>query len=170
MSWQRDVDVRVGAAEAARRVERLRRTLREAGVRLTPQRMEVFREVASRADHPDAERVFREVRRRMPAISLDTVYRTLLLLRDLGLIVALGPRRESVRFDAHLETHDHYVCLRCGMTRDIEGTAVRVEPRAKSVKCLGSVVATRVEVQGICRSCADELAGAKGQPRRRGAP
>ncbi|MDD5646831.1 MAG: transcriptional repressor [Candidatus Bipolaricaulis sp.] len=151
------------------RLEELRRTFRRLGVRLTPQRLEVFREVAGRRDHPDAESVFRGVHDRMPSISLDTVHRTLLLLRDLGLIVALGPRRESVRFDAHLETHDHYVCLRCGMTRDIAGEATKVVRPAASVGDLGSVVATRVEVQGICRECAREQREAKGEPRRRGA-
>ncbi len=144
-------------------------TCRRRGVRVTPQRVEVFREVAGRRDHPDAESVFRGVHDRMPSISLDTVHRTLLWLRDLGLIVALGPRRESVRFDAHLETHDHYVCLRCGMTRDIAGEATRVTRPAVSVRDLGSVVATRVEVQGVCRECARELKEAEGEPRRRGA-
>jgi Fur family peroxide stress response transcriptional regulator len=152
-----------------RRVEAFYETCRRREVRVTPQRLEVFREVASRRDHPDAESVFREVRRRMPTISLDTVYRTLLMLKDLGLVVALGPRHESVRFDAHVEAHDHYVCLRCGMTRDIEGTGARIRPRPEAVRDLGSIVTTRVEVQGICRACADELAGAKGKPRR-GAP
>ena len=56
----------------------------------------------------------------MPTVSLDTVYRTLWMLNDLGLITTLGPRRGSVRFDANLGTHHHYVCVRCGLTRDFE--------------------------------------------------
>jgi Fur family peroxide stress response transcriptional regulator len=159
----------VDSAELARRLDHFRAVCGQAGVRLTPQRLEIFHEVAASLDHPDAESVFREVRRCMPTISLDTVYRTLLLLKDLGLVVALGPRHESVRFDAHLEAHDHYVCLRCGMTRDIEVTGARIRPRPVAVANLGSVVTTRIEVQGICRACARELGGALGARRRKGA-
>jgi Fur family peroxide stress response transcriptional regulator len=153
----------------AQRLAAFRRSLRESGVRLTPQRLEVFREVAGRGDHPDAETVFREVRRRMPAVSRDTVHRTLQLLKDLGLVVPLGPRHESVRFDAHVEPHDHYVCLRCGMTRDIEGIRADVRPKPQLVAHLGSVVRARVEVQGICRACAEEVKGVVGKTERKGA-
>ena len=163
--------VREYAGDAAILEDRLaafRRILKEAGVRLTVQRLEVFREVAGREDHPDADAVFRAVRRRMPAVSLDTVHRVLQLLRDLGVIAALGPRHESVRFDANLGPHDHYVCLRCGRTRDIEGLGASVRPRAEAVAHLGSVVRARVEVQGICRACAKELEATKGNERRGG--
>ena len=81
--------------------------------------MEIFREVAQTGDHPEAERVHQGVRERMPTISLDTVYRTLWLLKDLGLINTLGPPRERTRFDANLSRHHHFVCIRCGLTRDI---------------------------------------------------
>ena len=58
---------------------------RGAGVKLTHQRMEVFREVALSGDHPDAETIYRRVRARIPTVSLDTVYRALWLLAELGL-------------------------------------------------------------------------------------
>ena len=112
--------MKVEPAEVERRVDRFKSESRAAGVKLTHQRLEVFREVAASLDHPDADAIFREVRRRVPTVSLDTVYRTLWLLDDLGLIRTLGPRRESVRFDANLEHHHHYVCVRCGLARDFE--------------------------------------------------
>ena len=104
--------MKVEPAEVERRVDRFKSESRAAGVKLTHQRLEIFREVAASLDHPDADAIFREVRRRVPTVSLDTVYRTLWLLDDLGLIRTLGPRRESVRFDANLEHHHHYVCVR----------------------------------------------------------
>ncbi len=102
------------------RLDRFRSAARDAGLKLTHQRLEVFREVASSLEHPDAESVFRAVRKRVPTVSIDTVYRALWMLTDLGLITTLGPRRESVRFDANLDQHHHYVCVRCGLTRDFE--------------------------------------------------
>jgi len=103
-----------------RRLDRFKSAATAAGVKLTHQRLEIFREVASSLEHPDAEAVLRSVRKRMPTVSIDTVYRSLWMLNDLGLVTTLGPRRESVRFDANLEHHHHYVCVRCGLARDFE--------------------------------------------------
>jgi Fur family peroxide stress response transcriptional regulator len=169
MNRNEGVQVRLDKAEVERRVEQLKATCKQAGVRLTPQRLEIFREVAASLDHPDAEAVFRRTRDRMSTVSLDTVYRTLSLLKDLGLVVALGPRRESVRFDANLRPHHHYVCLRCGMTRDIESAELSVSAIPDAVRELGSVITTQVEVQGICRPCLRRPPGETGTPEEKGA-
>ena len=99
-------------------MERFEQVCRDAGAKLTHQRMEIFREVAQSGDHPDAETVFQGVRQRIPSLSLDTVYRALWLLSDLGLITTLGPPRGRTRFDANLTRHHHFVCSNCGLTRD----------------------------------------------------
>ena len=112
--------MKVDEAELGRRMEAFKTASREAGVKLTHQRLEIFREIAGSLEHPDAETIFRAVQPRMPTVSLDTVYRTLWLLNELGLVATLGPRRENIRFDANLRPHHHYVCVRCGLTRDFE--------------------------------------------------
>jgi Fur family peroxide stress response transcriptional regulator len=136
------------------RLDRFRSAARGAGLKLTHQRLEVFREVASSLEHPDAESVFRAVRRRVPTVSLDTVYRTLWMLNDLGLITTLGPRRDSVRFDANLDPHHHYVCIRCGLTRDFECAELGALRMPASIQDLGRVITTQVEVRGVCGRCA----------------
>ena len=138
------------------RVERFKETARTAGVKLTHQRLEIFREVASSVDHPSAEAVLKALEPRMPTLSLDTVYRTLWLLRDLGLVSTLGPRRDVVRFDPNTMPHHHYVCARCGLTRDFESKELDELRIPKSVETFGSVDATRVEVLGVCSRCAKE--------------
>jgi Fur family peroxide stress response transcriptional regulator len=145
---------KVNPDEVARRVASFKETAKEAGVKLTHQRIEVFREVASTLDHPDAETVFRAVHARMPTVSLDTVYRTLWMLNDLGLISTLGSRRESVRFDANPEKHHHYVCVRCGMARDFESAELHALRLPDAVRELGSILSTHIEVRGICEDCA----------------
>jgi len=150
--------VRVERAEVERRIERFKAASRDAGVKLTHQRLEIFREVAASLAHPDADAVFRKVQRRMPMVSLDTVYRTLWLLNDLELITTLGPRRDSVRFDANLEHHHHYICVRCGLARDFKSAELNTLRVPEAVKQLGTVVATHVEVRGICEGCAKKKA------------
>jgi Fur family peroxide stress response transcriptional regulator len=150
--------VRVAKDEIERRLERFKEAARRAGVKLTHQRLEIFREVAASVEHPSAETVMTALTARMPTVSLDTVYRTLWLLHDLGLVSTLGPRRESVRFDANLDHHHHYVCVRCGLARDFESEDLNVLRIPESVKELGSIVKTHVEVRGVCSRCANEPA------------
>ena len=142
--------------EVDRRVEQFKATAKKAGVKLTHQRLEIFREVAASLDHPSAEVVLRALKPRMPTVSLDTVYRTLWLLNDLGLVSTLGPRRDVVRFDANLTNHHHYVCIRCGSARDFESDELNTLRIPKSVAEFGSVDATHVEVRGVCSHCAKE--------------
>lgn len=135
------------------RLEHLQAVAREAGVKLTHQRLEIFRALASTEAHPDADTLHRTVRRRMPTISLDTVYRTLWMLHDLGLVMTLGPQPDRARFDANLEQHHHFVCLRCGLVRDFESEALARLPLPRSVAALGRVRDAHVEVRGTCGAC-----------------
>src|SRR5512145_785873 len=91
--------------------------LKRCGVKLTHQRMVIYQEVAKSREHPDADSVCRAVRKRMPMISLDTVYRNLWLLQDLGLIYALRAR-DRVRFDGNRSPHHHFMCKKCGQLFD----------------------------------------------------
>ncbi len=144
--------------EIEHRMDRFKEVCRDSGVRLTHQRLEVFREVARTGDHPDAETVHKRVRKRMPTVSLDTVYRTLWLLDDLGLITTLGPSRERTRFDANLTRHHHFVCVRCGLTRDFYSDDLDNLKLPRSAKALGRIETALVEVRGVCRDCAGEKA------------
>ena len=83
----------VDKTEVARRLEGFKAACKRAGVKLTHQRLEIFQEVAASVEHPDADMVFRAVQKRMPTVSLDTVYRTLSLLSDLGIVIPLASPR-----------------------------------------------------------------------------
>jgi Fur family peroxide stress response transcriptional regulator len=137
-----------------RRMERFQEAARESGLKLTHQRLEIFREVASTEDHPDAETIYEGVRTRVPTVSLDTVYRTLWLLEDLGLLTTLGPRRERARFDANLDSHHHFVCECCGLVRDFDHAGLDALDVLGDVEELESVSRVSVEVRGVCRECA----------------
>lgn len=151
--------MRVDDEELARRLERFHAMARERGVKLTHQRLEIFKEVAASVEHPDAEAIHKALHPRMPTVSVDTVYRTLWLLNDLGLVSTLGPRRGSARFDAKVEPHHHYVCVVCGMTRDFESDALSSVEVPESLREFGSVESRHVEVRGVCRDCAKKTAG-----------
>ena len=149
--------MKISKLEIERRMERFEEVCRNSGVKLTHQRMEIFREVAQTGNHPDAEKVFQGVRERMPTMSLDTVYRTLWLLKDLGLITTLGSPRERTRFDANLTHHHHFLCVRCGLTRDFYNDEFDELMLPESVKAFGYVESTQVKVKGVCLKCNAKL-------------
>ena len=134
-------------------MEEFRQSCARAGVRITPQRIEVFREVARTEEHPDAETVLRRVRKRLTNVSLDTVYRTLSLLERLGLVAKVNVLCDRARFDANGQQHHHFVCVRCGAVRDVvlpewDRCSVPAE-----VQAIGKVMSTHVQVRGVCAAC-----------------
>jgi Fur family peroxide stress response transcriptional regulator len=156
--------LKIEASEIERRMDRFKETLKRAGVKLTHQRLEIFREAAGSGDHPDAESIYRNVRRRIPPISLDTVYRTLWMLLDLKLIDTLGPR-DRIRFDANIGDHHHLVCRKCGTTRDFTSEELEGLRVPAAVRNWGTGESMRLEVRGICHRCA-KADGPHGPSRR----
>jgi Fur family transcriptional regulator, peroxide stress response regulator len=145
--------VAVKAAEVQRRVAAFSQALRSAGLRLTHQRLEVVREIAQSEEHPDVEKVYGAVRVRVPTISLDTVYRTLATLVDLGLVKRVIATPGATRYDANTARHHHFVCSRCGLVRDIVDEAVDAVPAPRGVASLGRVESIEVQFRGICAGC-----------------
>jgi Fur family peroxide stress response transcriptional regulator len=139
--------------EIEQRIKTFETVCRDRGIKLTHQRLEIFREIAQTLDHPDAEQVFQRVRERIPTVSLDTVYRTLWLLKDIGLVVTLGTSRERTRFDANLSRHHHFICVHCGFTRDFYSNELDNINLPDSVGSFGEIEATHVEVRGVCNEC-----------------
>jgi Fe2+ or Zn2+ uptake regulation protein len=98
----------------------LRVALERAGWRFTRQRAEVFACLRSVDTHPTAEQVFAAVRRRMPNVSLATVYKALEALCDAGLAARLAEAGGAVRYDGRPEAHYHLRCERTGRVLDLE--------------------------------------------------
>lgn len=144
----------VPEAEIDRRVQAFVQICRQKGMKVTHQRMEVFREVAASVEHPDAETVYEAVHARTPSISRDTVYRTLSTLLAEGLVRKVAPLSGSIRYDANLDRHHHFICTKCGMVRDFHSEVLDRLPIPESVTAMGEIDSTQVHVWGICSACA----------------
>jgi Fur family transcriptional regulator, peroxide stress response regulator len=146
--------VKIPKKDIEQRLAGFEEVCRNTGAKLTHQRMEIFREVIQTDEHPDVEKVFKGVRKRVPTVSMDTVYRTLWWLKDLGLVTMLGPPRERARFDANLSRHHHFVCTQCGLTRDFYSEEFDNLELPDSVPSIGKAEKIQVEVKGLCVKCA----------------
>jgi Fur family peroxide stress response transcriptional regulator len=136
-----------------RRIEDFAETLRRRGLRATHQRMEIFRALAGSDEHPDAETIYRRVSRRVPAVSRDTVYRTLATLEDEGLISRTSALGGPTRYDADTARHHHFVCTRCGGVQDFRSDALDDLPIPRSVRRCGRIESSQVQVRGVCSAC-----------------
>ncbi len=135
------------------RLEVFRKTCQERGIKLTHQRLEIFRVLAGRDDHPDVETIYRIVKERIPTISLDTVYRNLRFLAEEGLISVVGLTDERQRFDANMSRHHHFVCILCGAIRDFTAETCGDVEVPDEVRRLGKPISVHLEVKGVCRKC-----------------
>jgi len=136
---------------------------RRQGVKATHQRTEILRELAGSDEHPDAETIHARVRKKIPAISVDTIYRTLRLLEEKGVIARVGAIRDRTRFDGNTDRHHHFVCTECGMIGDFYSNAMDRVPVPPEVSEMGSVEGVYVELRGICRKCRQKAMKTEGR-------
>jgi Fur family ferric uptake transcriptional regulator len=124
---------------------------------MTHQRMVILEEVKKDHSHPTADEIFARVRRKMPKISLATVYRNLEMLADRGLIRKLEPGRLQMRFDSETHEHYHLTCMQCGRLEDSV-----IEPADQALAGLNhalkytnesGIISHRLEFVGLCKKC-----------------
>ncbi len=127
--------------------------LRDRGQRVTPQRLMVARAVSELDRHVTAEVVFDEVSRRMPGVSLPTVYATLDLLESIGLIHRVATERGAVIYDPRTDEHHHLACRACGRIADVEAP-VEAAALLSAARSAGFAPDhAQVVVRGLCADC-----------------
>ena len=145
--------MKIETKKIEKRIKAFSETCRGSDVRTTHQRTEIYRELARTEEHPDAETLYSQVRRRIPAISLDTVYRTLRLFEEKGIVSRVGSLGERTRFDADTERHHHFVCTECGFIGDIYHEEWNDFRAPSDVRTMGTVNSIHVELRGLCKAC-----------------
>jgi Fur family peroxide stress response transcriptional regulator len=129
----------------------LNERLTMGGLRLTPQRQQVYDVLIQKRDHPTAEEVFIRAKQAMPDISMATVYNCLDALVQCGLLRQVQLERGATRFCPNMEEHCHYYCDECGTVFDVAlaGNST-VVPRPKGFK----IDHYEIAVHGLCANCA----------------
>jgi Fe2+ or Zn2+ uptake regulation protein len=139
------------AAESVETV--LSAALRERGQRVTPQRLAIARTIRELDRHATVEQVFGEASKRIPGVSMPTVYATLELLEELDLVRRLATEGGSVVYDPRVEDHHHAVCRACGAIADVDAAVDRADVVASARAAGFSVDGAQVIVRGLCAGC-----------------
>ena len=141
------------SAEVDRQCSAFEALCRSRGIRVTAQRLAVYRALTESLAHPSAESVFRRLGGRFPSLSQATVYRTLEFLERENLIRRVSAREGTGRFDANLNKHQHLVCRVCGSLADVSVPELH---EAKLPRVSGfTVEELDIRLVGRCRSCSD---------------
>jgi len=122
-------------------------------VRMTHQRKIILEELRSVTSHPTADDIYAMVKRRLPKISLGTIYRNLETLSVLGLVQKLEVGGTQKRFDGDISNHYHIRCTHCGTVEDIFTEPIAsIEDLFKKVDKY-KVTGYRLELFGVCPQC-----------------
>lgn len=134
--------------------QNLAAALRERGLRVTPQRLFIYRALTELDRHVSAEEVLAAVAESLPNVSLPTVYSTLDLFEEMGLVRRLGVTQGAVLYDPRPEPHNHRVCDRCGAIEDFDADLDFAAALRRAGR--GGFRAGRAEVvvHGLCTRCA----------------
>jgi Fur family transcriptional regulator, peroxide stress response regulator len=126
---------------------------RAKGLKITPQRMEIYSVLSESGDHPTAEMVYKRVRKKLPGVSADTVNRTLLMLADIGAACIVEGTGHVRRFDAHTGKHQHLRCIKCGRIIDFHHEPFDQIKLPDDISSGFNVTRSTVFFEGVCREC-----------------
>lgn len=136
-------------------IERIIAKFHEKGFKVTPQRLAICEYVLSSKDHPTTDMVYIEMKRKYPTVSLATVYQTLHLLTNIGLLQELNLNDRISRYDPKTSPHINIICKNCGMVEDYE-TEDMERLWYKIVEGLGfEPIGQRIDVYRYCDQCTE---------------
>jgi len=137
-------------------LEQIVSSLRDEGLRITPQRIAIVDYLLKTEDHPSAELIHKIVRKRFPMVSLSTVYKTLDLLKEKKLVNEIEVEGEA-RFDAHTNEHINLVCMKCGKIDDVDEESLKEIQVNAAKKSKYLILRSNFELHGYCSSCKSRM-------------
>jgi len=135
------------------RFDELIASLRERNFRLTPQRVELVRLIATSDGHPSAAQLYAKIRTQFPTMSQATVYKTLALLKEMGQVLEIDLRDDSHYDGNRPHPHPHLLCIHCNKIVDGD-----LELDLSSIKKLEAnsgyrIVRQQLSFYGLCPDC-----------------
>ena len=112
-------------------MQNIEEILRAKKIKVTPQRMAVFSVLQNSVSHPTVDKIYKKLKPEYPAMSLATVYKTVEVLKQVGLLQELNTGEGSLRYDANINNHPHITCCVCGKVDDVDAVNIPYEESIK---------------------------------------
>jgi Fur family peroxide stress response transcriptional regulator len=136
--------------------ERLRdfeEVCRKEGLKITHQRLEIFKELLKSKDHPSVEKLYARLQSRLPTISLDTIYRTLTTFEEHALVRRVQTEESQARFEGKMAQHHHVICKKCGRITDFYWRFFDQTPLPEEIEKWGHIEQKSITLHGLCQQC-----------------
>lgn len=128
----------------------LEQELKAKNINLSFQRLKVLQYLAENHCHPSVERIFSDLHKDIPTLSKTTVYNTLRVLADAGLVRAVNTEESETRYDINTQNHGHFKCKSCGEIYDFY---IEIDKLCSDELKDFQTEEKAVYFKGICLSC-----------------
>jgi len=126
-------------------------------LRMTNQREMILKELKKSKGHLRADELYERIKKKMPRISLATIYRNLEILSEAGIVAKLEVSGRQKRFDYEVKPHDHIYCVSCHRVDDLDLQLKGVDFETMSDVNGYTITGCRLEVSGLCPHCKDKM-------------
>ncbi len=126
-------------------------------LRMTNQREMILKELKLSKEHLSADELYERIKKRMPRISLATVYRNLEILSEAGIVAKLEVGGRQKRFDYDVENHDHIYCVNCNRVDNLTLDQKPIHDPSMIHSDGYTITGCRLEVSGLCPECQKKL-------------
>ena len=140
----------------AQLMDRFEQVCRTKGLRVTHQRIEIYKALVNNTNHPTIEDIFSHVRTSLKTISLDTVYRTINTFEEYGLLKRVHHIDNVTRFDVNITNHHHLVCSKCNKIEDFQWPDFDKMTPPKEISRWGDINVKHVVIDGLCSTCREK--------------
>jgi Fe2+ or Zn2+ uptake regulation protein len=131
-------------------MERYAKILKDHGIKVTPQRLDILRFLETHHTHPTAEEIYNGLKKENPGLSKTTVYNTIQSLKEHGLLHSLNLESNEARFDSVINHHHHLLCSECGKIIDIDVACPFTKERIAGGHRIDEV---HGYFKGVCSDC-----------------
>jgi len=129
------------------------RISKEHGLKITPQRTAIYRELLKAKDHPSADIIYKRIVKKIPNISFDTVNRTLLTFSKIGITNIVEGYGQPKRYDPDMHAHHHFRCIQCNSIIDFHNTEYDNIAVPGEINKQFTVINKKVVLEGLCNTC-----------------
>ncbi len=138
-------------------MEELAVILKSKKLKVTPQRLAIYKVLFDTTSHPTAEDIYNALKQLLPTMSLATVYKTLDALKKADLATELNVGDDSSRYDSTIESHPHMVCFICGKVTDLHTNSLCEFKKQIQKETDFEIVSEKVYFYGTCKDCKVQL-------------
>ncbi len=123
-------------------------------LKITPQRLTIYKELIKNKDHPSADNIFKRVVKIFPNISFDTVNRTLLTFAEIGITNIVEGYGGPKRFDCDTDNHHHFWCIQCHKILDFHDDSIQDLKLPENIHGYKvQIMKTKLLLEGLCEDC-----------------